>query len=260
MNATKRHLDLFSETLKLAFTDQGSGHPFLLLHGGAGSGSMMGLAGALATNGRAIVPVHPGFDGEPRPDKFARLDDLVLAYLALLERLDLKNVVIVGNSVGGWIAAEMGLRKSPRIAGVVLLDAGGIDTGSPDRALPDLSKASPAERVAMAFHDPKRFAIVPSDPDAAAASARNQQTLRVYAGEPFDPTLRSRLAAMSTPSLLVWGASDRVYDVDYGRLYAKSIPGSRFELVSDAGHLPQIERLEETTRLITGFAGALELP
>jgi pimeloyl-ACP methyl ester carboxylesterase len=255
MNTTKRHLDLFSETLNLAFTDQGSGRPFLLLHGGAGPGSMMGLAGALAANARAIVPVHPGFDGEPRPDRFARIDDLVLAYLAFVERLDLRNVVVVGSSVGGWIAAEMGLRKSPRIAGVVLLNAGGIDTGSPDRALPDLSKVSPAERAAMAFHDPKRFGVAPSGPDAAEMSARNQQALRVYAGEFFDPTLRGRLATMPTQTLLVWGESDRVYDVDYGRLYAKSIPGSRFEPLSNAGHFPHIERLEDTTRLITGFAG-----
>ncbi len=258
MNTDKQHLKLFSETLDLAFIDQGTGRPFLLLHGGAGPASMMGLAGALATNARAIVPIHPGFNGEPRPDGFARISDLALAYLAMLERLDLKNVVVVGSSVGGWIAAEMGLRKSPRIAGIALLNSVGIDPG-PDRTIPDPTKLPPLERLAMAFHDPGKFAIIPSDPAALAAMDRNQETLRVYGGEQFsyDPGLGARLARMSTPTLLAWGETDRIVDVDYARLFAKTIPGSRLELVSKAGHFPQIERLEYTTGLIADFAEKL---
>src|SRR5579859_7277568 len=132
MNADKRHIQLLSETLDLAVTDQGKGRTFLLLRGGAGPLSMTGLAGSLAVNARAIVPTHPGFNGEPRPEGFSRISDLALAYLALIERLDLQNVVVVGNSVGGWMAAEMGLLGSPRVSGIVLLNAVGIDTGSPD--------------------------------------------------------------------------------------------------------------------------------
>ncbi len=100
-------LHLFSETLPLTVFDQGSGRSFLILHGGAGPGSVLGLADAISRNGRAIVPTYPGFSGQPRPEWFRRIDDLVLAYLALLERVDAKNVVLVGNSIGGWIAAEM---------------------------------------------------------------------------------------------------------------------------------------------------------
>src|SRR5260221_13240628 len=92
-------VELFAETLRLAVRDQGEGHAFLLLHGGAGPMSVSGLADALSKNGRAVVPTHPGFDGEPRPDRFARIDDLVLAYLALIDQLDLSRVIVIGNSV-----------------------------------------------------------------------------------------------------------------------------------------------------------------
>ena len=111
----------------------------------------------------------------------------------------------------------------------------------------------------MSFHDPKKFGLPPAGPEAAEVMAQNQRTLRVYAGEPFmhDPTLRARLAEMSTASMLVWGESDRIADVDYGRRYAASIPGARFEVVERAGHFPHIERLEETVRLIGDFAGKL---
>ena len=113
---SKQQLSLLAGTVPVPVTisDQGQGRPFLLLHGGAGAGSMSGLAQALSKSGRAIVPTHPGFDGEPRPQGFASINDLALAYLALIERLDLTDVVLVGSSAGGWIAAEMALRHSPR--------------------------------------------------------------------------------------------------------------------------------------------------
>jgi len=116
-------------------------------------------------------------------------------------------------------------------------------------------KLAPAERATLAFHDPKRFAVAPSGPEAAAAMANNQQTLRVYAGDPFmhDPSLRVRLAQMSIPTLVAWGESDRIVDVVYGQRYASSIPGARFELVAEAAHFPQIERRDVVVQLIHNF-------
>ncbi len=254
-------LDLFAGSLPLVFEDQGAGRPFLILHGGAGPASVAGLATALSTTARAIVPVHPGFAGEPRPEWFHRIDDLVLAYLVLLETLDLKDVVVVGNSVGGWIAVEMALRGSPRLAGVVLLNAVGIDTGAADRPIVDPMTVSPGERAALAFHDPAKFAVAPSSPAATEAMAKNQRTLRIYAGEPFmhDPALRGCLAQLRLPVLIVWGEADRIVDAAYGRRFADSIPGARFELVPGAGHFPQIERLEFVEGLIADFIGSTKL-
>ena len=256
MNQLSKPMALFAETLPLAVDDRGSGRPFLLLHGGAGPASIAGLADALAARARAVTPTHPGFNGQPRPEWFRRVADLALAYLDLIERLDLRDVVVVGNSVGGWIAAEIALRASPRLAAIVLLNPVGIDTGSPAKSIVDPLALSPAERSAMAFHDPARFAIAPSSPEALAAMGANQKTLRVYAaGEHFmhDPTLRPRLAGVAVPALVVWGASDRIVDADYGRLFAASIPGARFESVSEAGHFPHIERRDEVVRLMDAF-------
>jgi pimeloyl-ACP methyl ester carboxylesterase len=254
----KQRLDLFSETLRLAFVQQGAGRPLLILHGGDGPGSMMGLADALATRSCTVLPTHPGFDGEPRPERFTRVDDVVLAYLALLERLDVRNVVVVGNSFGGWLAAELALRKSPRIAGAVLINAVGVD-GTIADAPP--AKLPPDELLARAFHDPKKFAtfLTPPSPEAAATRAENVRSLLVYAGDPYmhDPGLRARLAAMTTPTLVAWGESDRLIDLDYGRSYAASIPGARFEVIPKAGHLPHIERLEDTHRVVEQFAAKL---
>lgn len=252
-------LNLFSETLQLRYTDMGQGRPFLLLHGGAGPASMAGLGLALQASGRVIAPTLPGFNGTKRPSQFTRIADVTTAYLALIEKLDLRDVVLVGNSVGGWLAAEIALRRSPRIAGIVLLNAVGIDASAEGLTIANPMTVTPAERGAMAFHDPARFAIMPSGPDAAAAMLANQQVLMVYAGTPFmyDPTLRARLADMSVPTLVGWGVGDRIVTVDYGHLLASAIPGAGFTRIDSAGHFPQIEQLDHVARMVSDFAAHL---
>jgi pimeloyl-ACP methyl ester carboxylesterase len=252
MTSSDMHIHLFAGTLPISYRDEGAGRPYLVLHGGAGPLSVWMLASALKENHRVITPTHPGFAGQPRPDWFHRPADLVLAYLALLEQLDLRDVVIIGNSFGGWLAVEMALRRSERIAGVVLLNAVGVDTGSPDKSIVDPMKLSPAEVAAKAFHDPGRYALTPTTPEAAAMMQANQKTLRIYAGEPFmhDPTLYERLAGMPVPSQFIWGASDQIVDVAYGRRFAEKMPQSSFVIVQNAGHFPHIEQLEHVAALI----------
>ena len=65
-----------------------------------------------------------------------------------------------------------------------------------------------------------------------------------------NPTLRERLAGIAVPSTVIWGESDRIVDVEYGRRYADSIPGAHFEVIAEAGHFPHIERLERVLSLI----------
>jgi pimeloyl-ACP methyl ester carboxylesterase len=171
------------------------------------------------------------------------------AYLKLLETLDLEKVVVVGNSFGGWVAAEMALRNSSRIAGMALLNPVAIDTGSPDRKIVDPTQVPPADRPRLSFHNPAL--ATPPGPDQLARMAANQEALRVYAGPGLhDPHLRLRLAGIRIPTVIVWGLSDRIVDEDYGRLWAASIPGARFEPLAEAGHFPQIEQTQRVATLV----------
>lgn len=237
-------LFLLAETLSLTLTDQGQGRPYLLLHGGAGPDSLRSLAAALAATNRAVLPTHPGFAGTARPEWLHTIAGLATTYLALLERLDLREVVVVGNSVGGWVAAEIGLRRSPRVAHLVLLDAVGLPPTPASGPITDPTRLAPAERAAYAFHDPARYALAPASPAAAAAMAANQRTLAVYGGQPYmhDPALPARLPAMPVPSTILWGESDRIVTPAYGRQFANLLPDARFELVPAAGHFPQLEQ------------------
>src|SRR5580693_10325902 len=115
--------------VEVTVSEYGDGRPFLLLHGGGGPDTVTGFGELLAkTHGvRVVVPVHPGFGGTARPGALASIGDLAALYVALIDQLELEGATLVGNSVGGWIAAEMALLGSPRVSAAILVDAVGIE-------------------------------------------------------------------------------------------------------------------------------------
>jgi pimeloyl-ACP methyl ester carboxylesterase len=107
-----------------------------------------------------LLPTHPGFDGTPKPGGLTSVTRLAQAYVRLLEQLDLSDVTVIGNSFGGWLAAEIALQDSLRVSGVVIVDGIGIEVqGHP---MTDVSGLSPAEIRSYSFHDPGK---APAPPD-----------------------------------------------------------------------------------------------
>jgi pimeloyl-ACP methyl ester carboxylesterase len=246
-------------SVPVTFSDLGTGRPFLLLHGGAGPQSVSGFADTLAAAapGRVIMPVHPGFGGTPRPAGLTSAAGLAALYGRLLEDLHVDGVTVVGNSVGGWIAAEMAVTGSARVTAVTLVDAVGIEV--PGHPLADFFSLTLDQVAELAYHDPARFRIDPSAMSAEqqAAMAANRAALAVYAGTAMsDPGLTARLAEVTLPVLAIWGDSDRIADPDYGRAFAAAIPGARFRLLPATGHLPQLESPDQLLAAIRDFASA----
>jgi pimeloyl-ACP methyl ester carboxylesterase len=204
---------------------------------------------------RVLTPTHPGFGGTPRPEGLSTVRGLAALYVAFVEQSGLSDVTVIGNSIGGWIAAEMGLLGSSRITSIVLVDAVGIDV--PGHPVIDFFSLPISEIANYSYHEPDRFRIDPANMPAAQlqAMAGNREALAVYAGTTSmtDATLAGRLAASRVPTLVVWGESDRIVDPEYGRAYAAAIPGARFILLSETGHLPQ---LETPDKLLSAIASA----
>ena len=80
--------------------------------------------------------------------------------------------------------------------------------------------------------------------------ARNREATARYAWSPYmhDPKLKGRLHRIRIPTLLLWGAADRILSEAYGRAYCAAIPGARFETIERAGHFPHLEQPEEFAR------------
>jgi len=243
--------------IPVSFTDQGQGPAVLLLHGGGGPQTVAAFGERLAAEHgvRVIAPTHPGFGGTPRPDTLTTVSGLARLYAALLAELDLTDVTVVGNSVGGWVAAEMATGDCSRIGRFVIVDGVGIEV--PGHPIADFFSLTPRQVAEHAYHDPDRFGIDPTrlSPEALQAMAANRAALAAYAGTSMsDPGLAGRLAGVTMPAVVVWGESDRIADPDYGRALAAAIPGARFELLPRTGHLPQLESpdlLLETIRTFT---------
>jgi pimeloyl-ACP methyl ester carboxylesterase len=245
--------------VKLTVEEQGEGQPVLLLHGGGGPQTVAPFAELLSERlpAHVITPVHPGFGGTERPEKLSTIAQLAELYLGLIEQIGLRDVIVIGNSLGGWIAAEAALLGSDdRIDGMVLVDAVGIDVS--EHPVADFFSLTMPEVFERSYYDPAKFAIDPATlpPAAQQEMQGNRQALAVYAGDTsmMDGELRQRLCAVTIPTLVVWGERDRIADPDYGRSFARAIPGSEFELLSETGHMPQLETPEKLLAAITSFS------
>src|SRR5271155_317303 len=148
--------------VEVTIAEYGSGQPFLLLHGGAGPASVAGFAElfAAAHDVRVLVPAHPGFGGTPRPEALGSISGLAALYNTLLDRMDLADVTVIGNSIGGWITAEIALLQSPRVSGIVLIDAVGIEV--PGHPVADFFALTMDQVFARSFHNPEKFRVDPA--------------------------------------------------------------------------------------------------
>lgn len=227
----------------VTYDDRDRTRPYVVLHGGGGPFSVRGFAGLLAerTHSRVLVPTHPGFAGTTT-HAGVTTRDLAATYVGLIEELKLSDVTVIGNSFGGWLAAEMALLDSPRISGAVIVDGIGIEVEA--HPMTDVSGLLPADLAKLSWHDPSK---APKSPATGGSGPSPDVAALIGYGGPTtsDPTLLQRLSGVQVPVHIVWGESDGIVTPDYGKAYAAAIPMSEFTLLPRAGHLPQLETPEE---------------
>ena len=247
--------------IELEVVRRGSGRPILALHGFNTIDLAAPFLDLLARHGEIVAPSSPGFGHSPRPKDFDKVYELIHLYLAALDELPGDKVTLIGFSFGGWLAAEIAAVCSHRLDKVVLVDPLGIKISDRETAdILDIFNRSPDTVRGASWHDPDRFAPdynAMSD-EALVVRARNREALCLYAWHPYmyNPQLPRWLGRIKVPTLLVWGASDRVVTPDYGRAYARLIPRSRFALIEAAGHHPEIEQPEAFVGQVAAFLEA----
>ncbi len=239
---------------------RGEGRPILLLHPGIGLDANAPVLDALARGGRLIAPSHPGFGGSPLPEGISTADDLSYFYLDLLDTLDLRDTLVIGVGLGGWIACEIATKNAARLSHLVLANAIGIKPGGREtRDIVDIWSISQAEFDALTWFDPaaakRDYATLP--PEEALRAARNREAEARFCWSPYmhDPKLRHRLHRIRVPTLFLWGAADRILHESYGRAFAALVPGARFESIDKAGHFPHLEQPAVFAQRALAFAG-----
>lgn len=183
------------------------------------------------------------------------ITNLARLYTALLDTLDLDDVTVVGNSIGGWIAAEMAVHTPRRVSSVVLIDAVGVQVQ--DHPVVNFFGLTFAEIAVRTYFEPERYLVDPvaMTEQQRAGLASNRATLGVYTASGMeDPTLIDRLSVVRIPTRVIWGAADQIADTEYGLALARAIPGAEFIVLPRTGHLPQLETPADLAMPVWEFA------
>lgn len=234
----------------------GAGPVLLVLHGGGGADTWLPYMEKLAQRFEVIVPEHPGFGGSEIPPWLERVSDLANFYLEFLARLELRQVHLVGLSLGGWIAADLALRDASRLASLTLVDAAGIHV--PGVSALDPFMSNDEQSIRDLFHDQglaEQTIARALRPETEDIRLTNRLVVARLSWQPrfHDPQMAKWLHRLRLPVLILWGENDRLFPVDYARAYQQLIPGAALIVLAECGHLPEIEKTEEFAAAVTDF-------
>lgn len=257
----------------------GQGSPLVFVHGLSGSWpNWLEQLPVLAANHRVITLDLPGFGSSPMPEREITISGYARLLDHLLGELGIDAAAVVGNSMGGFIGAELAIAFPQRVERLVLVSAAGISTYDDprvSRALPNLRRieriltassawvASKSDTVARrARLREAALRVVTAHPDRLPAALAAEQ-LR-GAGKPgflqalqaiLEYDFRERLGEIACPTLIVWGECDRLINVRDADVFAGLIPGARKVLFEDTGHMAMLERPGAFNTLLESFLG-----
>jgi pimeloyl-ACP methyl ester carboxylesterase len=270
----------------------GEGPPLVFVHGLSGSWTnwleqlpvFAGLSGdarqgrvSSVLGGHRVITLDlPGFGHSPMPAEQITISGYARLLDRLLDTLEVDAAAVVGNSMGGFVAAELAIAFPRRVERLVLVSAAGISTfgnRGGTRAVPVLQRA---ERIVAAY-----TAWMASKSDTVTRRPRlREATLSVVARHPgrlpaplaaellrgagkpgfiqglqanLDYDFRERLPEIACPTLIVWGDGDRVITVRDADVFAELIPNSRKVVLADTGHIAMIERPAAFNELLSSF-------
>ncbi|TWH10877.1 pimeloyl-ACP methyl ester carboxylesterase [Rhodococcus rhodochrous J45] len=258
---TEQTVDVWGGRLTITVKIAGAGTPLLYLHPAAGLAWDPFLS-HLASRYTVYAPEFPGTsDGNPYAiHTIDTLSDMVLAYEELIRALGLDRPVVVGQSFGGMLAAELAAAFPALPEKLILLDPIGLWSEAAPTA--NWIATPPEQLPALLFHDPTSPAaqsmLAPSDDieqqqAAAAAMVWAFGCTGKFAWPIPDRGLRYRLHRVVAPTLIVWGREDRLVSAAYAEQFHKLIADSTVTIIEDCGHIPQVEKLDETLEAVDKF-------
>lgn len=228
----------------------GRGEPLLFLHGANGAPVVLPFMEKLAQRFDVLIPEHPGYGKSDEPEWLENIHDIAYFYLDFLKQLNLKNVTVVGSSMGGWIAMEMAVRDTSRLKSLVLSSPAGIT--APGVRAADIFLMAPEEMVRNLFVDQKLAEARLAQPEDVDISLKNRHTTARLAWEPrlHDPYLPKWLHRIDVPVKIVWGRQDRILPVAFADVYRKLLPKADISIIENCGHLPHAEKPDEFVEII----------
>ena len=261
----ERTVAVWQERVRMRVLSKGRGPALLFFHGPWGL-TWDSFLDELAQSFTVYAPEHPGTTPEAHDDIY-HLDglwDLVLCYDELMAALGITGAAAVGHSFGGMVACELAAAYPDRIRRQALIAPLGF-WRDPDRIV-NWMLLDPGELRRHIFSDPEcdaaRLMFPPSEvQDAAAIAARVRLVWAMGATGKFiwpipDKGLKKRIHRVGAPTLLVWGAADRLVPPVYADEFAGRLRDARVQTVANTGHAPHLEQPAAVARAVRDFLGS----
>jgi pimeloyl-ACP methyl ester carboxylesterase len=233
----------------------GDGDPLVFFHG-AGTVTGFDALLPLAERYQLIVPHHPGFGLSADDPTIDDVHDYRRHYLDLLDELGIGEFALVGQSMGGWLAANFAADHGERIKRLVLAAPLGLKVE--DHPTTDLFTIPGDQILGYLTADMSVFdGHVPMPPTPEFLADRYRETTsaaRVLWARPYDLKLQRWLHRLTMPTLLLWGDADQLIPVQQGPVWAELIPGAELKVLSGVGHLI-FEESREALDAVGAFVG-----
>ncbi len=208
----------------------GKGPPLVYLHSAGGEMDWTAFHDGLAQHFSVIAPAHPGFSLSEGLNEIDTIQDYAWHYVDLFQQFDLRDVPVVGFSLGGWLGVELAILRPELISKLIMVDAAGLHVeGAPMKEwfIDDLIKLRE-----LLFFDPRgkvALEIMPDQPTEIQLLMflRAREAAARVGWNPYlhNPKLPSNLRRVRCPTLLIWGREDQLIPLAHGRFYAEHIPG-----------------------------------
>lgn len=228
----------------------GTGEALVYLHGAAGGGRWLPGLDALSRHYTVYAPEHPGFGKSDDLPSVDNMTDLAFFYLDFLDQMNIESAIVVGSSLGGWLALELAVIAPQHVKKMILLDSAGIRVEGV--TIKNQIFLMQPEEVLQALYLDKSIAeqiakISTADPEAAEMAGRNRRMAARLAEHPYfhNPKLRKRLHRVKMPVLVMWGEKDEIFPINHAYEFIKILPDVVLSVIANCGHLPLQEKTED---------------
>ncbi len=234
------------------YIDEGQGEQMVLLHGLFGALSNWdSVINAFSSNYRILIPLLPIYE---MPLKGARMEGLVSFFERFVNQLGLKNIILIGNSLGGHVALIYALNHQEKISKMVLTGSSGLFENAMGGSFPKRgSYEYIKERVEYTFYDPKIANQVVDDVIDVTKDIPKCLRIVSIAKSAQRHNLANDLPSIQIPTLLVWGLNDTITPPMVAYEFNRLLPNSKLKFIDHCCHAPMMEHPEKFNRILYEF-------
>jgi pimeloyl-ACP methyl ester carboxylesterase len=256
--------------LRIEYLEGGKGDVLVLLHGfSANKDNWARIGKYLTPYFRVIAPDLPGFgESSLDPGGDYSIGVQVERVKAFIRALEIKSLHLGGSSMGGSIAGAYAARYPDDLKSLLLISPGGVASSETSGMYRLIEEGKPNPLIAKSAEDYEylmdfvfvKKPFIPSPikkaliQEAIAHEPLYQKIFKQLLSS-VDSPLEVVLEGLPVPTLIIWGAQDRVLHVSGAKILESVIPKARVEVIDAVGHLPMIEKPEETAKLCLSFIG-----